>query len=110
MSLRTALTAGLLMMATLTHAATDHDKWVGQLQKYGVHVGSGTVPTIVEAFDKAKSACLCTEDGSLQHRPGYIAFGDGVDGLIGICAVPLFDDAGTFEGAAGCADFVPLVK
>ena len=41
MSLRTALTAALLMAATLAHAGSAHDKWVGQLQKYGVHVGNG---------------------------------------------------------------------
>jgi hypothetical protein len=111
MSLRNALTAALLAMATLTHAASDHDKWVGQLQKYAVYVGSDTVPTIVDAFSKAKSACICSSDeGALANHPGYITVGDGVDGLLTICAVPIFDSNGAFESAAGCAKFAPLVK
>ncbi len=110
MSPRTMLTAALLAVATIASAASDHDRWVGQLQKYAVYVGSDGVPTIIDAFAKAKSACICTEEGSLQHRPGYITFGDGIGGLLGICAVPSFDEDGAFESAAGCFDFVPLVK
>jgi hypothetical protein len=110
MLLRNTLAAALLAMATLAHAGSDHDKWVGQLQKYAVYVGTDTVPTIVDAFSKAKSACICTAEGSLENRPGYITFGDGIGGLLSICAVPQFDEDGVFEGAAGCSKFAPLVK
>jgi hypothetical protein len=106
-SLRTALTAALLAAATLANAASDHDRWVANLGKYAVYVGSGS---IVEAFDKAKSACVCTEEGSLAKRPGFITIGDGVDGLISFCAIPLFDANGAYESAVGCSAYVPLVK
>ncbi len=108
MSLRTALTAALLALATIAHAGgTDHDRWVDHLEKYAVYVGEGG---IIEAFSKAKSACICTEEGSLSKRPGYITVGDGADGLISFCAIPLFDDLGALWTAVGCASYVPLVK
>jgi hypothetical protein len=110
MSLRTAMVAGLLAITTLANAASDHDRWVDHLEKYAVYVGGSGASTIVDAFSKAKSACVCTEDGSLAKRPGYITVGDGADGLISFCAIPLFDDAGALWSAVGCASYVPLVK
>jgi hypothetical protein len=110
MFLRTAMVAGLLAMTTLTHAASDHDRWVDHLERYAVYVGGPDAATIVDAFSKAKSACVCTEEGSLSKRPGYITVGDGVDGLLSFCAIPLFDENGALESAVGCASYVPLVK
>jgi hypothetical protein len=110
MRLRTALMGGLLLISAVVHAATDHDRWVSRLEKYAVYVGSGRVATVLDAFAYAKAACICTEEGSLSRRPGYVTIGEGVDGLISFCVIPIFDPDGALELATGCSEFVPLAK
>jgi hypothetical protein len=110
MSLRTALMVAVLSVATLANAGTERDRWLSMLEKYAVYVGTDKVPTVVDAFARAKSACVCTEAGSLFRRPGYPVVGEGTDGLIAFCVVPIFDENGAFESAAGCSTFVPLAK
>jgi hypothetical protein len=39
-----------------------------------------------------------------------VTVGEGVDGLITICGIPIFDENGALEGAAGCQRFYPLAK
>ena len=107
---RTAMIAALLSIATVTHAATDRDRWLTRLDNYAVHVGMPRDATVVDAFAHAKAACICTEEGSLFRRPGYIVVGDDADGLSTFCVVPSFDDSGALELAAGCQSFVPLAK
>ena len=107
---RTAMIAALVSIATLAHASTDRDRWLEKLDNYAVVIGTPRDATIVEAFAHAKAACVCSEEGSLDRRPGYVTVGEGVDGLITICAIPLFDENGAFEGAAGCQRFHPLAK
>src|SRR5262245_4899359 len=110
MYFRTALIAALLSIASLGHAATDRDHWLKLLEKYAVFVGSDKVPTVVDAVPRAKMACVCTETGSLFRRPGLLTVGEGADGLITFCVIPLFDENGALESAAGCSTFIPLAK
>ena len=107
---RTAMIAALLSMATFAHAATDQDRWLTRLENYAVRIGTARDATIVDAFWHAKAACICSETGSLSHRPGYVVVGEGTDGLIATCAIPVFDENGALEIAAGCQEFLPLAK
>jgi hypothetical protein len=114
MDVRTALGAAmafaLLAMSTLAHAGTDRDRWLQELDKYAVRVGTPRVATIVDAVRYAKAACICTETGSLARRPGLVVVGEGVDGLLTFCAIPSFDEHGSLEMAVGCSSFVPLAR
>ena len=110
MYVRTAVTAALISIAALAHAATDRDRWLAKLDNYAVVIGTPRDATIVDAFAHAKAACICAEEGSLARRPGYVTVGEGVDGLIAICGIPIFDESGAFEGAVGCQRFYPLAK
>lgn len=107
---RIAMIAALLSIATLAHAATDRDRWLSKLDDYAVVIGTPRDATIVDAFSHAKAACICAEEGSLARRPGYVTVGEGADGLIAICGVPIFDENGAFESAVGCQRFFPLAK
>lgn len=109
-SIRTGMIVALLSIAAVAQAATDRDRWLGKLDSYVVVVGTPRDATIVEAFAHAKAACVCAEEGSLARRPGYLTVGEGVDGLVTTCAIPIFDESGAFEGAAGCQRFDPLAK
>jgi hypothetical protein len=110
MNVRRALIVGLLSLSTVAHAATDRDRWLRRLDNYAVYVGSAKVPTVVDAFPYAKAACICTAEGSQARMPGYVTVGDGVDGLISFCVIPIFDPDGALVIATGCADWVPLSK
>ena len=110
MYVRTAVTAALLSIAALAHASTDRDRWLAKLDDRAVVIGTSRDATIVDAFAHAKAACVCAEEGSLARRPGYVTVGEGADGLIAICGIPIFDENGALEGAAGCQRFYPLAK
>jgi hypothetical protein len=110
MYVRTLLIAALLAIATSSHAGTERDRWLTFLQKYAVQVGTDKVPTLVDAVGRAKAACVCTETGSLEHRPGFLVVAEGTEGLVATCAIPSFDLNGALEMAVGCWSFVPLAK
>jgi hypothetical protein len=110
MYVRTALIAALLSIGTLSHAGTDRDRWLKLLEKYAVYIGTPKTASLVDAVRYAKSACVCTQDDSLNHRPGFLTVAEGVDGLISTCAIPLFDENGALENAVGCWSFVPVAK
>jgi hypothetical protein len=109
---RMAAIAALLALASFGHAdaATDRDQWVKRLQKYAVVVGTPEVATVLDAVDRAKMACVCTESGSLYRRPGLLVVGEDTEGLSTFCVIPAFDPDGALVSAAGCGSFVPMAK